>query len=112
MSDIGETRALFDRFDWAMVAATAVAMITAVLLGAPPWSAVIVALAGTTIIVFRGACHDLGVFGHRDVGEPETASPSSLARPPASTKQSAAERPSVRTQPSTLSLPPHATGRP
>jgi|SRR5580658_1820138 hypothetical protein len=100
MSDIDETDVLFGRFDWAMVAATAVAMITTVPLGAPPWAAVIVALAGTTIIVFRGACHDLGLIGNRSVDEPETASPSAAERlsggaPPSST------------QPPTLSLPPH-----
>jgi hypothetical protein len=72
-----------------MVATTAVAMITAtVLLGAPPWTTVIIAPAGTAIIVFRGACYDLGIFGQRSTDEPETVPPSAAANPPASTPPS------------------------
>ncbi len=111
MSDSSETAALLDWCDWATIGMTAVAASAALLLGAPLWAAVIVALAGTTVMVARGACRDLGVFEHRDAGEPE-ASPSAVASPPlASESPSAVARPSAGVQPA-LSLPPHATGKP
>ncbi len=100
MSSISEPATHFDRYDWTMLAATAVAMVATMLLSATLWAGVIVAWAGSAIIGFRGACRDLGLFRHRDVDEPETTSPKAAARPPASA------------QLSTLSSPPRAASKP
>ncbi|MGH2853795.1 MAG: hypothetical protein ACRDLF_06350 [Solirubrobacteraceae bacterium] len=100
MSVVGEPTTHFDRYDWAMLAATAVAMVATMLLSAALWAGVIVAWAGSAIIGCRSACHTLGLFRHSNADEPETTSPSAAVRPPASTPPSTAARPPAGAQPS------------
>jgi hypothetical protein len=109
MSIIGAAAARLDRYDWGLTLGSYALGVVAFQLGVPLWAAAIIAFVGFVIVGVRGTCRDLGLFEHRDVDEPE-ATPPEHGGSPAS--QHTAERLSARTQPSPLSLPPHAADRP
>lgn len=69
MSIIGSAIADSDRYDWGLILGSATLSLVALLLQAPLWAIVIAAIVGPTITGGRGACRDLGLFGHPDLDE-------------------------------------------
>jgi hypothetical protein len=105
VSIIGSTIAETDRYDWGLMLGSAALALVALLLQVPLWAVAIVAFVGPAAAGVRGACHDLGLVGHRDVDEQGAMSASEDVD-----AKTGAQSNDVR--PATLSPQPPAANRP
>jgi fatty acid desaturase len=102
---IGEAAAYFDRYDWAAMALMDVAVLVALLLGAPLWAAAAIPFGVGTVVVLR-------LFFFRLLPEYREQEAQEAAVAAAEGRTFEPPKPVIDLRPLFRRLRPHATNRP